>query len=78
MAELTKHFEQGEFDQVYQLAHKIKPNIDLFEIHELQGVVQMIEQHAVNGLTEDLGDNINTLTIVMEEVSKEMQASLDQ
>lgn len=78
MAELAKHFQNGDLNQVHHLAHKIKPNIDLFEIHELKDVVRSIEQLSANGISDGLGEKIQTVAIVMNEVGEEMQSSLDQ
>ncbi len=78
IAELVERFEQGNLQEVHHLAHKIKPNIDLFEIKELKNVVRMIEEYSHEGTTDNLGDKINTLSAVMHEVSLEMKASINQ
>jgi two-component system, sensor histidine kinase len=78
IAELVENFENGNLHEVRHLAHKIKPNIDLFEIKELKKVVRSIEQYCYDGTTTDLGNKINTLSAVMHEVSLEMKASINQ
>ncbi len=43
VAEIKESFEVGNLTQVGGLAHKIKPNIDLFGISELADVIRKIE-----------------------------------
>ncbi len=56
------------------IAHKIKPNIDLFEITEIKSEIRLIEDHGKNNLnSSELKDSLNKLEQVLNEVFNQLK-----
>ena len=69
---------RDSFQQVKLLAHKIKPNIDLFQIVELQEPIREIEKNAEEQNQEVLGKLVKNLAHVYTEVASEMRQVIDK
>ena len=68
----------GDFQQVKLLAHKIKPNIDLFEIVELQKSIREIEKNAEEQNREVLVKLVEKLAQVYTEIACEMRQVINK
>ncbi|MCB0761050.1 MAG: response regulator [Flavobacteriales bacterium] len=77
MARLNEALASENLEGIEQMAHKIKPNIDLFDIAELKEDVRQIELQAHAGKLEGLEFKIKRLDQVMSEVGEEMGKSLN-
>lgn len=61
-------------ETIREIAHRIKPSIDLLEIHALKSVVREVENHHRDaGCTEDLAVLVNRIIAVMGEVIADLQ-----
>ncbi len=70
---LNAHKEQ-KMDVLGAVAHKIKPNIDLFEISEIRNDIRLIEEHGKNNLnTPELKASLDRLEVVLNKVFKQLE-----
>lgn len=67
-----------DFKNVKLLAHKIKPNIDLFQIEELHDSIREIEKKAEEENSKALEELIENLAQVYSEVGSEMRQVIEQ
>ena len=75
---INEKLENQDFKHVKLLAHKIKPNIDLFQIVELQEPIREIEKNAEEQNQEVLGKLVKNLAHVYTEVASEMRQVIDK
>jgi PAS domain S-box-containing protein len=75
---LREKLADKDFRNVKLLAHKIKPNIDLFQIEELHGPIREIEKKAEEENPEALAALVDNLAQVYTEVATEMRQIIDK
>jgi HPt (histidine-containing phosphotransfer) domain-containing protein len=61
--QLLQAFEEGNFDRVSALAHKIKPSIDMMGIKDLHEPIRTIEKNA-----KESGEQLPTLLPKLDEI----------
>lgn len=75
--QLVLSFEQGDLKRMGEVAHKLKPSIDLFGIERLQTTVRSIEQKGkAEHKDEKLPLEVEQLNSVMGEVFSELKKLL--
>jgi len=63
-----------DLETIRDIAHKIKPSIDVLEIDALKKTVREVENHNLDdGLTEDLAASVNQIIAVLGEVIADLQ-----
>jgi len=72
---LVSAFQQGELKRMGEIAHKLKPSIDLFGISGLTATVRSIEQkgkaeHRDDKLSAEVLELDRVMTLVFEELHK--------
>jgi CheY-like chemotaxis protein/HPt (histidine-containing phosphotransfer) domain-containing protein len=66
--------QMGDYDQIYSMAHQLKPSIDLMEIQEIAQVIRNIEDCSRNRMDLDtLSDKIDQVDAVLVEVVKQLK-----
>jgi PAS domain S-box-containing protein len=66
--------QTGDYDQIYSMAHQLKPSIDLMEIQEIAQVIRNIEECSRNRMDLDtLSDKIDQVDAVLVEVVKQLK-----
>ncbi len=66
--------QTGDYDQIYSMAHQLKPSIDLMEIQEIAQVIRSIEECSRNRMDLDsLSDKIDQVDSVLVEVVKQLK-----
>jgi len=66
--------QSGDFDQVYSMAHQLKPSIDLMEIQEITQLIRNIEECSRNRMDLDaLSDKIDQVDMVLTEVVQQLK-----
>jgi DNA-binding response OmpR family regulator len=66
--------QMGDYDQIYSMAHQLKPSIDLMEIQEIAQVIRNIEECSRNRMDIDsLSDKIDHVDTVLAEVVKQLK-----
>lgn len=51
--EMLSAFESGDLQTVGSIAHKIKPNIDLFRINDITADIRVVEEKGKAGINDD-------------------------
>ena len=51
--EMLSAFESGDLQTVGSIAHKIKPNIDLFRISDITADIRVVEEKGKSGINDD-------------------------
>jgi PAS domain S-box-containing protein len=70
--------QTGDFDQVYSMAHQLKPSIDLLEINEITQLIRHIEESSRNRMELDtLSDKIDTVDSVLTYVVGKLKADFN-
>lgn len=73
-SDLVNACKNGNWQQVYYYAHKMKPTIDLLNITDIKDVIRTIEtqsKHAIN--TEELPSLINNVNEVVTECTEQLR-----
>ncbi len=70
------HFTNEEFDEVANLAHKIKPSITFMGIHQLKELVLEIEDNAKKRKLELLKDQLNTFENTCRKAIEELKEEI--
>lgn len=70
--EMENAFQADDLITVGNIAHKIKPNIDLFGIHEIKDDIRIVEQKGKNGTNDD------ELKSSFSQVKKYLELSFEQ
>ena len=78
LSAINEKLASGDFQEVKLLAHKIKPNIDLFQIIELQEPIREIERNAEEQNQEVLVKLVKNLAQVYTEIACEMRQVIDK
>lgn len=73
---LLEFWEEKDLEQVYMMAHKLKPAVDLARIHELKEAIRFVELEARDGKVEGLEERILKIKQVLEQVFNEMRQEL--
>lgn len=74
LQEMLDAHKNQRMDVLGAVAHKIKPNIDLFEITEIKSDIRLIEEHGKNNLnTPELKASLDRLAEVLNEVFKQLE-----
>jgi len=72
--EVKDALDIADYQTVGNVAHKIKPSLDLMGIESLTNDIRLIEKYGKNGENlEELPDLVNKLLTVSEEVFAEMK-----
>ncbi|GCD78211.1 MAG: Hpt domain-containing protein [Thermaurantimonas sp.] len=72
--DLVKAFKEGRWVDMGNLAHKIKPSIDLFEIPGIQQTIRDVEKIGKSGApTPDLESKVMEVQNVLNEVFKQLR-----
>jgi CheY-like chemotaxis protein len=67
--------QMGDYDQVYSMAHQLKPSIDLLEILDITQIIRNIEDCSRNRMDLDsLSDKIDQVDEVLMEVVKQLKS----
>lgn len=67
--------QMGDYDQIYSMAHQLKPSIDLLEIHDITQVIRNIEDCSRNRMDLDsLSDKIDQVDEILMEVVKQLKS----
>ena len=75
---ISENLADKDFRNIKMLAHKIKPNIDLFQIEELHDPIREIEKKAEEENPEALAHLVENLAKVYAEVGNEMRQIIDK
>lgn len=74
LQELLDAYEKGDLEQVGKIAHKIKPNMDLFGIADLTQTIRDVEQMGKAGdNSPELGEKIKQAEKVLKEVFTQLK-----
>jgi|LGOV01.1.fsa_nt_gb HPt (histidine-containing phosphotransfer) domain-containing protein len=74
--DIKNAFDISDYNTLGQMAHKIKPSIDLMGIESLTSDIRLIEKYGKNEENlNKLPDLINKLIMVSEEVFEEMRTN---
>ena len=67
LEELKSAFSSGDLSAMGGVAHKIKPNIDLFGVHSLKEEIRLVESLGKEGVNSpDLPSTINKINDVLQ------------
>ncbi len=74
LQEMLDAHKNKQLDVLGGIAHKIKPNIDLFEIEEIKQEIRLIEEHGKNNLdTSQLQTSLQKVEVVLNEVFQQLE-----
>ena len=76
LEEVNQAFKQGDLQKVGELAHQIKPSIDLMGIESLHQEIRDIEQKGKKDTVEGLDEQIKNLNTVLTEVFDTMKTEM--
>lgn len=51
--QMAQAYEAGDLEEVGGIAHKIKPNVDLFGISAIRDEIRIVEQKGKSGIDDD-------------------------
>ncbi len=72
--DMIKSYECGDLDQLGAIAHKIKPNIDLFAITNIYHQIRLVEEHGKNNINSpELESSLQEVSKVLQEVFKQLE-----
>lgn len=69
-------WEEKDLEQVYMMAHKLKPAIDLARIDELKEVIRFVELEVREGRIQGIEERVLKIKHVLEQVFEEMKEEL--
>ncbi len=73
--EMLRAYNAGDMDTVGGVAHKIKPNIDLFQITSISDDIRVVEEKGKAGTKdEELNSRLSRVEEVLKESFKQMSA----
>lgn len=74
LQEMLDAHKNQQLDVLGAVAHKIKPNIDLFEIAEVKSDIRLIEEHGKGKMnTPELKASLDKLEAVLNEVFTQLE-----
>ena len=73
LGKLMISWEKRDMEQVFFLAHKLKPAIDLARVNALKEEIRFVEINARDGVIEGLEERILKIKQVLERVFEEMR-----
>lgn len=72
--EMLDAYKKGQFEVLGAIAHKIKPNIDLFEIHAIRDDIRLIEEKGKqNQNVPELKESLEKVEATLREVFKQLE-----
>ncbi len=72
--DMMKSFEGGDLIQLGAIAHKIKPNIDLFAITKIYHEIRLVEEHGKNNINSpELEKSLRQVSDVLKEVFNQLE-----
>ena len=72
--EMVEAYESGDLVTVGSIAHKIKPNIDLFSISSISTDIRIIEEKGKSGVNDDaLGQSMSRVKDILRESFNQMR-----
>lgn len=78
MDDMRTGVQQGDWERVRFVAHKIKPNIDRMHIHSLEETIRTIEKyHPGNDHSEVMMDLVDRFTSLLCETVRQLEADYD-
>ncbi len=72
LSAIINAYESGDLATVGSLAHKIKPNIDLFGISDIKDEIRVVEAKGKSGINDD------ELKLCIQKVQKYLEISFNQ
>ncbi|NNE54738.1 MAG: response regulator, partial [Flavobacteriales bacterium] len=76
LIDMETYFKKEDFSGVRRIVHKIKPNVDLFQIEELKKPLRVIEVSAEAGIDDNIQMMIVELIDTSRQISSEMRSKL--
>ena len=77
--ELMQAYMNKDLETVYFIAHKMKANINLLNIHHIKDDILLVEQNAKSGTnTESMGEKINHILEIVNKASKQMKEDFQE
>ena len=74
LEEMINAYESGDLPVVGSIAHKIKPNIDLFNINDISQDIRVVEEKGKAGVNDEaLKQSINKVRDILRESFSQMQ-----
>lgn len=68
LQEMLNAYSENDMNLLGSIAHKIKPNIDLFEISAIHGEIRVVEEKGKNGIKDsELEQSLKKVEKVLEE-----------
>lgn len=72
--EMLAAYNSGDLQTVGSIAHKIKPNIDLFSIKDILKDIRIVEEKAKAGINdEELGTSLDRVKDILRESFNQMK-----
>ena len=72
--EMLTAYESGDMQTVGSIAHKIKPNIDLFNINDILSDIRVVEEKGKAGINDEaLQSSIERVKRILRESFNQMQ-----
>ena len=76
LEEMNESFKKGDLKKVGELAHQIKPSVDLMGIESVHEIIRDVEKKGKDNIIEGMNSNINKLNVVMSSVFATMGSEL--
>lgn len=74
LEEMLEAYKNQQLDVLGAIAHKIKPNIDLFEIKEIKEEIRIVEERGKDNMnTSDLQTSLLKVEESLKEVFKQLE-----
>ena len=74
---LKQAVKKQDYTNTYQLAHKMKPTIDLFEIGVLHKLIEIQDWGKLVKTNEDISDQLQEVTLAIEKVVAEIKSDFN-
>jgi hypothetical protein len=72
--EMVEAYESGDLNTVGSIAHKIKPNIDLFNINAISDDIRVVEERGKAGISDDtLHQSLSRVKDILRESFNQMR-----
>ncbi len=72
--EMLSAYESGDLQTVGSIAHKIKPNIDLFSINDISQDIRVVEEKGKAGINDEaLNVSLNRVKDILRQSFNQMQ-----
>ncbi|MFV0566910.1 MAG: Hpt domain-containing protein [Flavobacteriaceae bacterium] len=74
---IEKAVSKNDYGTTYQVAHKIKPTIDLFEINALDAVINIQDWGKRERMDVDVHDNLSRVVKTLDKAIAELKADFN-